>query len=111
MLAKASDRALPLLEGAKRARGGASTPTGDVLAAIAGDAYAGLVGLTPPHPIATSAAGLAHGGTWVISSDGDGRVRAWDIQANREVWSTTAAQPISVSPDGKRVLGVAKCRS
>ncbi|MBL9015693.1 MAG: protein kinase, partial [Myxococcales bacterium] len=107
LLAKSPDRALPLLEGALRARGGTSTPAADVLDAVARSAYAGLVGIAPPHPVATTSAGLSAGGAWVISADSDGVVRAWDLGANRQVWSAPAAQLIAVSPDGTRVLGVA----
>jgi WD40 repeat protein len=73
---------------------------------LARSAYSGLVGVVPAHARGTTAAGLAHGGTWVVSSGSDGVVQAWDVVANREVWHAQVARLTSVSPDGGSVIGV-----
>ena len=99
------DRALPLLDGAAQARGG-SSPTLGILVSLARASYTGLVGVVPPHARGTTTAGLAHGGTWVVSAGADGLLRAWDLAANREVWHTQVARLMALSPDGRSVIGV-----
>ncbi|CAN5885213.1 hypothetical protein BH11MYX3_BH11MYX3_37310 [soil metagenome] len=99
------DKALALLERAASIRTD-SSPTLDILINVARSAYTGLVGIAAPHARGTTAAGLAHGGTWVVSSGSDGAVRAWDLAANRVAWEIKGAQLTAVSPDGASVLGV-----
>ena len=103
--ARTPDKALPLLERAASTRTD-NSPTLDILIAVARSAYSGLVGIAPPHLRGTTAAGLAHGGTWVVSSGSDGALRAWDLAANRVVWQVAGARLSAVSPDGGSVLGV-----
>ncbi|MBL0213109.1 MAG: protein kinase [Myxococcales bacterium] len=103
--ARSPDKALPLLDRAATTRKG-SSPTLDILINVARSAYAGLVGIAPPHARGTTSAGLAHGGSWVVSTGSDGALRAWDLVANREVWSIQGARLGAVSPDGRSILGV-----
>ncbi len=120
MIAKAPDKALPLLEGAVAARAGialtdvegstrnvaGATPTLDILVNIARAAYAGLVGVVPRHARGTTGAALAHDGAWVISTSTDGDLRAWDLIAGKAVWQLHAARLMALSPDQTSVLGV-----
>ncbi len=105
LIAKTPDKALPLLDGAAAARTGTS-PTLDILVNIARAAYTGLVGIAPRHERGTTGAGLAHGGSWVISTSTDGELRAWDLAANKAVWQLHAARLMALSPDDTTVLGV-----
>ncbi|MBA3460961.1 MAG: protein kinase, partial [Deltaproteobacteria bacterium] len=108
LVSKSPDKALPLLVGALNARDGKTTPTFDVLADVARSTYGGLVGFAPPHTASTSAAGLASGRNWVISSSiGEGIARAWDLTTNREMWRVPGVELLAVSPDGTAVFGSA----
>ena len=105
MIARTPDQALPLLEGAVAARDGTS-PTLDILVSVARAAYTGLVGVVPRHPRGTTGAGLAHEGSWVVTTSSDGDLRAWDLVAGKAVWQVHAARLMAISPDGTSVLGV-----